>query len=127
MLIFFLYRGVAQFGRALCSGRRGRGFESRRLDYTLGREGRKMLKNQRFSSFFFPSISLGIQSGIQLGIQTGIQPIFPTLQPEIPEWNPRVPVSSPLFFCFCDKSFQLYGFLYVPSGLLLSENLLWHP
>ena len=26
------YRGVAQFGRALRSGRRGRGFESRRLD-----------------------------------------------------------------------------------------------
>ena len=28
------YRGVAQFGRALRSGRRGRVFESRRLDYT---------------------------------------------------------------------------------------------
>ena len=27
------YRGVAQFGRALRSGRRGREFESRRLDY----------------------------------------------------------------------------------------------
>ena len=27
-----LYRGVAQFGRALRSGRRGRVFESRRLD-----------------------------------------------------------------------------------------------
>ena len=26
------YRGVAQFGRALRSGRRGRVFESRRLD-----------------------------------------------------------------------------------------------
>ena len=26
------YRGVAQFGRALRSGRRGRGFESRRFD-----------------------------------------------------------------------------------------------
>ena len=28
----FAYRGVAQFGRALRSGRRGRVFESRRLD-----------------------------------------------------------------------------------------------
>ena len=27
------YRGVAQFGRALRSGRRGRVFESRRLDF----------------------------------------------------------------------------------------------
>ena len=27
------HRGVAQFGRALRSGRRGRGFESRRPDY----------------------------------------------------------------------------------------------
>ena len=30
--IIVRYRGVAQFGRALRSGRRGRGFESRRLD-----------------------------------------------------------------------------------------------
>ena len=30
--IIVWYRGVAQFGRALRSGRRGRGFESRRLD-----------------------------------------------------------------------------------------------
>ena len=29
-----LYRGVAQFGRALRSGRRGRGFKSRHLDQT---------------------------------------------------------------------------------------------
>lgn len=29
-------RGVAQFGRALRSGRRGRGFESRRLDTKRG-------------------------------------------------------------------------------------------
>ena len=29
-------RGVAQFGRALRSGRRGRGFESRRLDTKKG-------------------------------------------------------------------------------------------
>ena len=28
------YRGVAQFGRALRSGRRGRVFESRRLDFS---------------------------------------------------------------------------------------------
>ena len=35
-----IYRGVAQFGRALRSGRRGRGFESRRLDAkTLGFSG----------------------------------------------------------------------------------------
>ena len=30
------YRGVAQFGRALRSGRRGRVFESRRLDLLQG-------------------------------------------------------------------------------------------
>ena len=29
----FVCRGVAQLGRALRSGRRGRGFESRRLDH----------------------------------------------------------------------------------------------
>ena len=34
-----LFRGVAQFGRALRSGRRGRGFESRRLDYLAGATG----------------------------------------------------------------------------------------
>lgn len=31
-MITELYRGVAQFGRALGSGLRGRGFESRRPD-----------------------------------------------------------------------------------------------
>ena len=31
-----LLLGMAQFGRALRSGRRGRGFESRRLDYLAG-------------------------------------------------------------------------------------------
>ena len=30
---FAPYRGVAQFGRALRSGRRGRGFKSRHLDH----------------------------------------------------------------------------------------------
>ena len=30
------HRGVAQFGRALRSGRRGRGFESRHLDQNRG-------------------------------------------------------------------------------------------
>ena len=30
------YRSVAQFGRALRSGRRGRGFESRRFDSLAG-------------------------------------------------------------------------------------------
>ena len=29
-----IFRGVAQLGRALRSGRRGRGFKSRRLDHT---------------------------------------------------------------------------------------------
>ena len=33
MLIKIKYRDVAQFGRALRSGRRGRGFESRHLDH----------------------------------------------------------------------------------------------
>ncbi|MDF2804071.1 MAG: hypothetical protein K0S61_3974, partial [Anaerocolumna sp.] len=31
-ITFFINRGVAQIGRALRSGRRGRGFESRHLD-----------------------------------------------------------------------------------------------
>ena len=37
--VYYTYvrnRGVAQFGRALRSGRRGRVFESRRLDLPLG-------------------------------------------------------------------------------------------
>jgi hypothetical protein len=33
--ILIQYRGVAQVGRALCSGRRGRRFESCRLDSVL--------------------------------------------------------------------------------------------
>ena len=49
-----LLRGVAQFGRALRSGRRGRGFESRRLDYLAGATG-----NADFigvsGSFFVPA------------------------------------------------------------------------
>ena len=32
IMITLKFRGVAQFGRALRSGRRGRGFESRHLD-----------------------------------------------------------------------------------------------
>ena len=32
---YILKRGVAQIGRALRSGRRGRGFESRHLDFLL--------------------------------------------------------------------------------------------
>ena len=39
-------RGVAQLGRALRSGRRGRVFESRRLDL------QKALELQRFQGFF---------------------------------------------------------------------------
>ena len=50
-----LLRGVAQFGRALRSGRRGRGFESRRLDYLAGATG-----NADFigvsGSFFVPAV-----------------------------------------------------------------------
>ena len=43
-MVFFVlyyqrYRGVAQFGRALRSGRRGRVFESRRLDLPLRPDG----------------------------------------------------------------------------------------
>ncbi len=33
----FIFRGVAQFGRALCSGRRGRRFDSCHLDHILTR------------------------------------------------------------------------------------------
>ena len=38
------YRSVAQFGRALRSGRRGRGFESRRFDSLAGAP--EYLRNQ---------------------------------------------------------------------------------
>ena len=34
-----VFRGVAQFGRALRSGRRGRGFKSRHLDQSLAVTG----------------------------------------------------------------------------------------
>ena len=34
-----VFRGVAQFGRALRSGRRGRGFKSRHLDQSLAMTG----------------------------------------------------------------------------------------
>ena len=44
-------RGVAQFGSALGSGPRGRGFESRRLDQKSGFLGQKRLENPL--SFFF--------------------------------------------------------------------------
>ena len=44
------FRGVAQFGRALRSGRRGRGFESRHFDYLAGAP--KALRNQGFRCFF---------------------------------------------------------------------------
>ena len=36
------YRGVAQFGRALRSGRRGRVFESRRFDFQQKHRKRKV-------------------------------------------------------------------------------------
>ena len=42
-------RGVAQFGRALRSGRRGRGFESRRFDWN---ENAESLDNQELRHFF---------------------------------------------------------------------------
>ena len=44
------WRSVAQFGRALRSGRRGRGFESRHFDYLAGAP--KALRNQGFRCFF---------------------------------------------------------------------------
>ena len=37
--ITVVFRGVAQFGRALRSGRRGRGFKSRHLDQSLAVTG----------------------------------------------------------------------------------------
>ena len=43
---------MAQFGRALRSGRRGRGFESRHFDYLAGAP--KALRNQGFRCFFMP-------------------------------------------------------------------------
>ena len=69
-----MYRGVAQFGRALRSGRRGRRFESCRLDFTWpvgqavktkashalnpgsipGRVTKKQL-TERLAAFFFAS------------------------------------------------------------------------
>ena len=44
---------MAQFGRALRSGRRGRGFESRRLDYLAGATGNADLIGVS-GSFFVP-------------------------------------------------------------------------
>ena len=44
-------RGVAQFGSALGSGPRGRGFESRRLDQKSGFLGQKRLENPLFRIF----------------------------------------------------------------------------
>ena len=49
-----LLRGVAQFGRALRSGRRGRGFESRRLDYLAGATGNAVFIGVS-GSFFVPA------------------------------------------------------------------------
>ena len=46
-----LYRSVAQLGRALRSGRRGRGFESRRFDSWQGQSRNCM--NMRFRDFSF--------------------------------------------------------------------------
>ena len=49
-----LFRGVAQFGRALRSGRRGRGFESRRLDYLAGATGNAVFIGVS-GSFYVPA------------------------------------------------------------------------
>ena len=43
MIHIFEYRDVAQFGSALGSGPRGRGFESRHLDHLI---------NKRFDEFY---------------------------------------------------------------------------
>ena len=41
---------VAQLDRALASGARGRGFESRRVRHFFARKGKKITKTQVFSS-----------------------------------------------------------------------------
>ena len=48
----FCCRGVAQFGRALRSGRRGRGFKSRHLDHIFTK---KSAVEKRSASFFLPN------------------------------------------------------------------------
>ena len=52
-----LYRGVAQFGRALRSGRRGRGFKSRHLDQ-LKASTRKLLVEVLFINFIIAFIKV---------------------------------------------------------------------
>ena len=51
------YRGVAQFGRALRSGRRGRVFESRRFDSLAGAPGSLVYED---SGFLFSSFQISI-------------------------------------------------------------------
>ena len=52
------YRGVAQFGRALRSGRRGRVFESRRFD--LGKARELNVSGLFIFSFFLIGIQIKI-------------------------------------------------------------------
>ncbi len=47
-----IFRGVAQLGRALRSGRRGRGFESRRLDQSRPRPAGNIIKADHWWSAF---------------------------------------------------------------------------
>lgn len=55
-LLSVSYRGVAQFGRALRSGRRGRKFESCRLDDKKCRISFIEILHFLFSTIFFYSI-----------------------------------------------------------------------
>ena len=66
---------MAQFGRALRSGRRGRGFESRRLDYLAGATG-----NVDFigfsGSFFVPAMAVlnVLFDSVLVPCSTSVQP-----------------------------------------------------
>ena len=53
---FAPYRGVAQFGRALRSGRRGRGFKSRHLDQFLNLTNSLVKRFVRFFVYAFVNL-----------------------------------------------------------------------
>ena len=67
MLLQSTNRGVAQLGRALRSGRRGRVFESRRLDYLAGATGNAVFIGVSGSFFITAKIVLNVLFDSVLG------------------------------------------------------------
>ena len=66
---------MAQFGRALRSGRRGRGFESRRLDYLAGATGNAVFIGVS-GSFFVPAMAVlnVLFDSVLVPYSTSVQP-----------------------------------------------------